>query len=525
MKHKRIIAFISFILFIAASFPLLDKNHVFADTGTVEITGTTVNVRSGPGLSYSVTGDLEKGQSATVLSKQDDWLEVRVDGQEGWIASWLTTESGDAEKASGQTAVSSVNGLNVRSQPDLSAAVLTKMNAGDRAEVISSAGEWIEINFRNSRGFVSKQYISFAEASEEATLVETESKEEPQQEKKTAISKVSSFEVAVNALNVRSKPDLSSKIQETVQKGQVFPVLSMAGNWVEIELAKDKIGWVYAFHGQLSDQTVETVKSDLNESVVILTDGTNLRTAATTSSEVASRANAGDKLAVLAKQDDWYQVSLSDGQTAFVAEWVVSTEEAFAKEQSETIVRKKGTLNGLTIVLDPGHGGNDGGTVGVRKTQEKELTLKTAEILSHHLNAAGAEVVMTRQSDTYVDLRTRVSGSHQAGADAFISIHYDATDDSSVSGFTSYYQHDYQKELAEYLNAELGKKLTLHDRGVQHGNYLVLRENKQPAVLVELGFLSNFNEERVLTSKQFREQAALGLYTGIINYFDAKLEE
>ncbi|MCH4825659.1 SH3 domain-containing protein [Planococcus halocryophilus] len=520
MKHKGLLAIISFILIIAAIFPLLDKNHVFADTGTVEITGTTVNVRSGPGLSYSVTGDLEQGQTASVVSKQGDWLEVRVDGQEGWIASWLTTTSGDAEKTTGQTAVSSVNGLNVRSQPDLSAAVLTKMNAGDRAEVVSTAGEWIEINFRNSRGFVSKQYISFAE--ETVAPIETESTEE---EKKTAISKVSSFEVVVNALNVRSKPDLSSKIQDTVQKGQVFPVLSMAGNWVEIELTKDKIGWVYAFHGQLSDQTVETVQSDINESVVILTDGTNLRTAATTSSEVASRANAGDKLAVLAKQDDWYQVTLPDGKTAFVAEWVVSTEDAFAKQQSETTVRKKGTLNGLTIVLDPGHGGNDGGTVGVRKTQEKELTLKTAEILSHHLNAAGAEVVMTRQSDTYVDLRTRVSGSHQAGADAFISIHYDATDDSSISGFTSYYQHEYQKELAEYLNSELGKKLTLKDRGVQQGNYLVLRENKQPAVLVELGFLSNFNEERVLTSKQFREQAALGLYTGIINYFDAKLAE
>lgn len=176
-------------------------------------------------------------------------------------------------------------------------------------------------------------------------------------------------------------------------------------------------------------------------------------------------------------------------------------------------------------MLDPGHGGNDGGTVGVRKTEEKELTLKTAEILSHHLNAAGAEVVMTRQSDTYVDLRKRVAGSHQAGADAFISIHYDAIDDSSVSGFTSYYQHDYQQELANYLNAGLGEKVNLHDRGVQRGNYLVLRENRQPAVLVELGFLSNFNEERVLTTTQFREQAALGLYTGLINYFDARLGE
>ncbi|MBT2569142.1 SH3 domain-containing protein [Planococcus sp. ISL-110] len=523
MKRKGSIALILFFLFIAGSLPLLDKDHVQADTGTVEISGTTINIRSGPGLSYSVTGDLEQGQAASVISKQGDWLEIRVDNQEGWIASWLTTATDADQTASGQTAVSSVNGLNVRAQADLSAAVLTKMNAGEEAEVISTTGEWIEISFRNTRGFVSKQYISLAEGT--ADSEQSADKTEPSQ-KKDAISKVSSFEVAVSALNVRSKPDLSSKIQQKVNQGQVFPVVSMTGNWVEIKLAEDKNGWVYAFHGQLSDQTAETVESDAKESVTILTDGTNLRTEASTASEVASRADAGDKLAVTGKQNEWYQVSLPDGQTAFVAEWVVSSNDAAGeKEQTDLPERKKGTLNGITIVLDPGHGGNDGGTVGARKTKEKDLTLKTAEILSHHLKAAGAEVVTTRQSDTYVDLRKRVSESQQAGADAFISIHYDATDDSSVSGFTSYYQHDFQKELAEYLNSGLGGKLSLRDRGVQHGNYLVLRENQLPAVLVELGFLSNFNEERVLTTNQFREQAALGLYTGIINYFDAQLAQ
>ncbi|MDQ0429963.1 N-acetylmuramoyl-L-alanine amidase [Planomicrobium stackebrandtii] len=525
MKRKGSIAIILFFLFIAGSLPLLDKDHVWADTGTVEISGSTVNIRSGPGLSYSLTGDLEQGETVSVVSKQGDWLEIRAEGQEGWIASWLTTAAGEEQTAAGQTAVSSVNGLNVRAQADLSAAVLTKMNAGEKAEVLSTTGDWIEISFRNTRGFVSKQYLSLGESQATAETQQPADDAEPT-EQKDPISKVSSFEIAVSALNVRSKPDLSSEIQQTVNKGQVFPVVSMQGNWVEIELAEDKNGWAYAFHGQLSDQAAETVENDANESVTILTDGTNLRTQASTASEVASRANAGDELTVTGKQGEWYQVSTPDGQTAFVAEWVVSTEETIdQEEQAESPDRRKGTLNGITIVLDPGHGGNDGGTVGVRKTEEKELTLKTSEILSQHLSAAGANVVMTRQSDTYVDLRKRVAESHQAGADAFISIHYDATEDSSVSGFTSYYQHDYQKELADSLNAGLGDKLSLKDRGVQHGNYLVLRENKQPAVLVELGFLSNFNEERVLTSNQFREQAALGLYTGIINYFDAQLGE
>ncbi len=208
MKRKGFIVLILFFLFIAGSIPLLDKDHVSADSGTVEISGTTVNVRSGPGLSYSVTGDLEQGQTASVISKQGDWLEIRVDGQEGWIASWLTTGSGEEQQASGQTAISSVNGLNVRAQADLSAAVLTKMKAGDEANVISTTGDWAEIDFRNTRGFVSTQYITLT--GETSTSKPTDDKAEAEAEqKKDAISKVSSFEIAVSALNVRAKPDLS----------------------------------------------------------------------------------------------------------------------------------------------------------------------------------------------------------------------------------------------------------------------------------------------------------------------------
>lgn len=511
MKRKTAIAYIILILLVSQALPLSNELNVSANTGGIEVAEASLNVRSGPGLSYPVIASMNGGDVVVELSRSGDWIEVDANGETGWIASWLTKSSEPAAAASAKTAVSSVNRLNVRAQPDLSASVLTQMNAGEQANVISDAIGWAEVEFRGIRGFVSKQFISTNDI--------TATNPAP------ATSDVSSIEIAVDALIVRKGADLSSSRQGTVKKGEVYPVLQLEGNWVQIQLEDNKTGWVYSFYGHLSNKTAEK-KSDASVNLVtVQTNGTNIRTQASTSSEVVSRANAGDQLAVLAKEGDWYQVSLPAGGTGFIASWVV-TDGAQEIEAEETKPkRKKGTLNGLTIVLDPGHGGNDGGTVGARKTEEKGLTLKTAELLSNHLQAAGAKVLMTRQSDVYVDLRKRVAEAHNSAADAFISIHYDSTEDNSVSGFTAYYMNEHQKELAAYLNDGLGKKLTLRDRGVQRGNYLVLRENRQTAVLMELGFLSNYSEERVVSSAQFREQAALGLYQGLINYFDAQLEE
>ncbi|MGI2326496.1 SH3 domain-containing protein [Planococcus sp. YIM B11945] len=510
MNRKWLTAFILVILLTAGSLPLQASDHAAADTGSREISSSTVNIRSGPGLSYSVQGSLAKGEKVDVISQEGDWYEIKNGGETGWVAAWLTSST--SAETQNQKAVSSVDRLNVRSQPDLSSSVLTQMNAGDQAEIISETGDWLEIDFRNTRGFVSKQYITASETT----------KENPA----PAASDVSSFEVAVSALNVRTKPNLSSSKKATVHEGEVYAVESTEGNWVQIRLSTDKTGWVYAFHGHLSDQSVRTAESSNAEMVTVLTDGTNLRSEPSTGSGVVSRANAGDQLVVADRQGDWYQVTLNDGQRAYIASWVVTADEAEAapKTPKEKSSRKQGTLNGLTIVLDPGHGGNDGGTTGARNTREKDLTLRTAEILSHHLRAAGADVTLTRQSDVYVDLRNRVAEGHQLGADAFISIHYDANTDNSVHGFTTYYMQNHQLELAESVNSGLAGKLSLRNRGVQPGNYLVLRENQQPAVLVELGYLSNYNEERILTTEQFREQAALGLYSGIVNYFDAQLQ-
>lgn len=505
----------SYILALILLFSLIIPTQSHANGDEVTATVSSLHMRSGPGLAYPIIKTINKDERLSVLERQDDWIKVSSGQASGWVASWYTKPI-DTQKSKPQIAISKVDRLNVRSQASIESAVLTQLSAGDQATVISTQGKWIEITFNQVKGFVTEEYITISN-----------------KEDNPPSSNVSSsplFQVAVNTLNVRSKPDLNSKRVKQIKKGEQYKVLKKQNNWLNIEFSKDEDGWVYSFYGTMSSHSTPKPNVDSNQeqsnAITIVYNGTNLRSKPSTSSDVVYRANAGETFQSVKKSGDWLEIKLNTGKTAFVASWVVSKSNGVkeSNDVEEKTIRKKGTLNGLTIVVDPGHGGNDSGASGARGTDEKGITLQTSELLKSKLLSAGANVVMTRDSDVYVDLRKRISIGHQIAADAFISVHYDSTDSPSINGFTTYYMHNYQKGLAQSVHKALGEKLSLRDRGAQPGNYLVLRENRQQAILIELGFLSNPSEERLVNTDQFREQASLGIYNGIVSYFDSQLK-
>ncbi len=381
--------------------------------------------------------------------------------------------------------------------------------------MIREESDWAKIeDSLGTSGWVSKDFITLSDKSLEEIDLSTTS--ELKGEK-------TQFTIKVDSVNVRQDPNLSSSIVGSVDQDDTFEIIEQNNNWIKIQLTKDSVGWVYRFYGEF-DSSI-SLDSDI-ETITIIYGGTNLRESPSTSSPVVKRASLGETFEILSSEGEWYKVAINANETAYVAQWVVSTniKQKTTSEDEPKIDRKKGTLDGVTIVLDPGHGGNDQGTAGYRGSIEKDYTLITTQTLQSKLQDAGATIYLTRESDMYVDLRKRVSIGHQYAADAFISIHYDATEDTTISGFTTYYYHDYQQKLAQSVNEGIAKKVTLRDRGAQLGDYLVLRENYQNAILIELGYLSNPAEERVITTNYYREQATLGIYEGIINYFDAQLQ-
>lgn len=181
-------------------------------------------------------------------------------------------------------------------------------------------------------------------------------------------------------------------------------------------------------------------------------------------------------------------------------------------------------LNGLTICIDPGHGGNESGSIGCDGTKEGEINYAIAARLKPMLEEAGAKVIMTRlKLEDGPSLQERVAIAVNGKADILLSIHNNALPDGrdpwAEHGTSSYYYHPQSIELARILKDNLLKKLTAFpDRGVFYQNLALCRPSQMPAVLCEVGFMINPDEFAQLRHPESQEKAARGLLNGVKEY-------
>src|SRR5699024_871215 len=167
-------------------------------------------------------------------------------------------------------------------------------------------------------------------------------------------------------------------------------------------------------------------------------------------------------------------------------------------------------LAGQTIVLDPGHGGADGGAKGKNGVDEKEVTLKVAKLLKEKLEQAGALVYLTR-----------LEFIHDKDADFFLSIHLNAISDGRWSGAQTFYYNrfDENEHLAKMIQSELIRNLDNTDRTPLPLNTVyLLKYAEVPGSLVELGFLSNEKERKLLENSSYQRKLATSIYQGMIRY-------
>lgn len=175
--------------------------------------------------------------------------------------------------------------------------------------------------------------------------------------------------------------------------------------------------------------------------------------------------------------------------------------------------------SGLKIVLDAGHGGNDGGTEGVNAL-EKEINLSVVLKMKTLLEDGGAEIILTRDEDEWCDLSERNYIANQTGADLFVSIHCNAfEDDASIAGLECYYHKnsDISKGYAETIVQGIEQTGDINTRYAMEQNYQVLRDSSIPAVLIEMGYLSNPTDCQNLISDDYQDLMAETLVQSIVD--------
>ena len=170
-----------------------------------------------------------------------------------------------------------------------------------------------------------------------------------------------------------------------------------------------------------------------------------------------------------------------------------------------------------TVVVDAGHGGLDRGARGMDgRSLEKIYALDTAKRIERGLRARGYRVVMTRRRDNFVPLPSRVATSNRQRGAVFVSVHYNWTGRSAVSGTETYYYNSRSYPLAANIQREVDRAAPTPNRGVKRSRFHVLRNNARPAALVELGFMSNPRELRLIKSASYRQRLADAVVRGIV---------
>lgn len=379
--------------------------------------------------------------------------------------------------------------VNVREKPGTAYSTVTQLAQGETYELLDHQDDWYEIKLDNGKSGWIADWLA---------------------EKSFPTS--GKGKVKSEYVNVREKPNTNSQIVGKLKQGAAVNILQEKNGWSQI-IFDSSAAWVSSEYID-AEQTSKKQQQATMKHVSIMHDKTRIRKKADITSPIVGEAFGGEVYEILDRKDDWLKVKTNDGKKGYVAGWL-----ATPTDRPVFYRNRQDGLKGKIIIVDAGHGGNDQGAAGQNGTLEKDVTMKTARLLQKKLEKKGATVILTREDDRYVALKKRVAAAKDHAADVFLSIHYDSIEEESATGHTAYYFYPYEKRIGEAVHHALTEKVGARSRGTHFGDYYVLRENTQPSILLELGYLSNPEEEAKIKTKKYRERATDGIVAGLQNYF------
>ncbi len=170
------------------------------------------------------------------------------------------------------------------------------------------------------------------------------------------------------------------------------------------------------------------------------------------------------------------------------------------------------------VVIDAGHGGTDHGAIR-DDTSEKDITLDVSKKVEDMLKKQGYAVLMTRPVDSFVSLADRVAMAEKFNPDIFVSIHVNSSVRPEITGIETHYYHQESLNLAQTVHSSLASAIDSKNRGLFKSKFYVINHTTSPAILVEIGFISNDNERAQLVSEKRKQATAKAIVEGVNNYF------
>ncbi len=302
MKHNSLkkLAGLTAVLTLTASAAMADT----ADSALVR--GGSLNLRETPSLSAKVLGQFPTGTLVEIVESGDEWHQVEVNGQEGYMmAKYLNTGVNE------QTATVRTNtgiGLNLREEPDMKGAIITSVKNGGEIVVLQKGKEWSRVNVGGQEGFMSTKYLHFGN---QPTVIPTG--------KVAVVNNPRDTQV----LNLRQTASLDAKVLDYYRNGVKVTILKSGSTWHKVQVEDGKIGYMMA---KFLKVTNETAPMQPFQAKVINVNGgsyVNLRKGASLSAGIIDRIDVGASLTVIEHGTDWCKV-IVDGVEGYMSTWFLS---------------------------------------------------------------------------------------------------------------------------------------------------------------------------------------------------------
>ncbi|MGB9919783.1 MAG: N-acetylmuramoyl-L-alanine amidase [Moorellales bacterium] len=463
----------------------------------LEVKERVVNVRSGPGTNYPRIAQVTLGTRLPTLEIQGEWWKVVLpSGASGWIAGWLVAESQPPgpDTSWSRVAVVTADGVRLRAGPSTEFPILGRVNQGEQLPVLTQYGSWYQVSRGDQKAWIAGWLVAVRVSSSASRS------EEPGEERPPASGEAES-PLPQEQGEPTTVQGLSWSLEETTQ---LVVSLKLSGRpvWYPGRLLNPDRLYLDLAPAVLTGELIGRQEELPEGPVARLRVG---QFQATTVRLVFDLRDKGVTWRVVNFDPDAGELTLAVGPV---------------------------DLAGRLVVLDPGHGsqqswGSDPGAVGPTGLKERDVVLAVALEAKRLLEERGGRVMLTRTGEvTSLSLYDRAALANQQGAQVFVSIHANSSPSPDLDGTCTYYcvpahleyQREARRSLAFSLQQALVSRLGRPDKGVRQANFAVLRATEMPSALVELAFISNPNEERLLADPAFQRLAAQALVEGIVDF-------